>query len=278
MAEQITTGQVMGLGNGSLTVLIDGAPVPGVLYSPDVYIPQVGDVVLLARVGGMSQKIYVLQSLTPGRGAVPVIQLQGTAPSGAAQVSSWYQTGNVGGIATNPPVMVGVYTTAPAATTALVVNPIGSRTYDPVNLWRSDDAKPRQGSWGSGRNSGLWFYGANAFAGLSGKTVQAVTMTVKRDTQGGTSYGPMQLRLWLHNHVNQPVGAPVLTDGPLDAAGADPALGSIVSFSLPVSWGQALQGGTAAGVAISDDSTNTYVIVDGPDLYSTSGQLSISYV
>lgn len=74
------------------------------------------------------------------------------------------------------------------------------------NNWKKDGTC-RQGDYGYGDCSGLWFFGT-AFSELKGKTISKVQITIKRQT-GGTS-APVEHKLWMHGHTGRPSGAPTL--------------------------------------------------------------------
>jgi hypothetical protein len=268
----VKTASVIGVvSTGFVNVTCAGAAIPNVPY-PSWYAPQSGDVVILDYVG---QQPIILTCLTPGRTVANLVNVVNSAPGGGwDQISTVYSQS---GVSTNPQLTL-VRTTTPTSPNVVTATPIGSRTWSPDwPSWRSDTDKVRQGSYGSGENYGLWFYGSSAFSGLSGHTVTGVTMSVVRDTNSGTSWGPMQLHM--HGYTTQPgSGPPTIALGPNDAAGANPSLGQTVTFALPVSWGQALQAGTYAGVGIaSPDSVDSLVLV-GASGSPLSGQLKITYV
>ena len=75
------------------------------------------------------------------------------------------------------------------------------------NNWKKDGTV-RQGDYGYGDCTGLWFFGT-AFSELKGKTISKVQITIKRQT-GGTN-APVEHKLWMHGHTGRPSGAPTLT-------------------------------------------------------------------
>lgn len=258
------------LSAGYVNVDTSGTTIPNVRY-PSWYAPQTGDLVVIEIADGLP---FVVTCLTQGRSLTGSVSVVNSAPgAGWDQISTVYsQTG----VNTNPALTL-VRTTAPSSPTTLVANPVGSRTWSPDwPTWRTDTDNVRQGDYGSGENYGLYFYGSGAFSSLTGHTVTGITMTVTRASSGGTSYGAMQLDLYLHGYATQPgSGPPTVTSGPLQSSGAAPSLGATVTFSLPLSWGQALQAGTSAGVGIASPNASDYVILNGAS--SGSGQLSITY-
>ena len=77
------------------------------------------------------------------------------------------------------------------------------------NNWKKDNTC-RQGDYGYGDCTGVWFFGT-AFADVKDKTITKVQITIKRQT-GGTS-ASVEHKLWMHGHTGRPSGAPTLTSG-----------------------------------------------------------------
>lgn len=267
------TATVIAVVGAKVNVLMGGNPVPGLSY-PSWYAPQPGDVVV---VDWLAEQPYVDTCFTPGRVAVvsPVEVLNAAPGAGWDQISAVYAAT---GINANPALAL-VRTTPVTGPSTLTVPAKTSRSWDPSNNWRTDDSKVRQGSFGSGENYGLWFYGASAFAALSGHTVTGITMEVTRDSSSGATWGPMQLHCALHDYTVQPSGSGAPTVGATyPPSGADPSLSATVKFALPLTFAQALQAGTQAGIAIASADPDDYVICLGPTRDDpTSGQLVITY-
>ena len=77
------------------------------------------------------------------------------------------------------------------------------------NNWKKDGTV-RQGDYGYGDCTGVWFFGT-AFSELKGCTISKVQITITRQ-QGGSSV-PVEHKLWMHGHTGRPSGAPTLTSG-----------------------------------------------------------------
>lgn len=223
---------------------------------PQWYVPQLGDTVVLTF---YNQGQCYVSMVLDDRAALylqtiptfPTITVQDTAPGGMSTISATYTQS---GVTTNPNITFVRSTPVapPTAPTVTSVYPATSNTYDSYySGWRTDDNRPRQGS-GPGASfgaSGLWFYGSGAFGFLSGHTITSLTMTVERFTSGGAFAG-VQLHPLLHSYATQPGGAPAFIGSDPVPAGASPSVGQGVTFSLPLSFATALQGGSAAGVGI----------------------------
>ena len=75
------------------------------------------------------------------------------------------------------------------------------------NNWKKDGTA-RQGDYGYGDCTGLWFFGT-AFAELKGKTINKVQITITRQRGGNSS--PVGLVVRTHNYSARPSGAPKLS-------------------------------------------------------------------
>ena len=75
------------------------------------------------------------------------------------------------------------------------------------NSWKKDNTA-RQGDYGYGDCSGLWFFG-DQFSDLKGKTINKVTIKITR--QSGGSYSGVGLVVRTHNYSARPNGAPTLS-------------------------------------------------------------------
>ena len=75
------------------------------------------------------------------------------------------------------------------------------------NNWKKDGTC-RQGDYGYGDCSGLWFFGT-AFSELKGKTINKVEITITR--QSGGNYAAVGLVVRTHNYSSRPSGAPTLS-------------------------------------------------------------------
>lgn len=97
-------------------------------------------------------------------------------------------------------------TTATATYTSNYGDTYRSTVY---NNWKKDNTC-RQGDWGYGDCTGVWFFGTQ-FADLKGKTITKVTIKISR--QSGGSSASVEHKLWMHNHATRPSGSPTLTSG-----------------------------------------------------------------
>ena len=75
------------------------------------------------------------------------------------------------------------------------------------NSWKKDNTV-RQGDYGYGDSSGLWFFG-DQFSDLKGKTINKVTIKITR--QSGGSHSAVGLVVRTHNYSARPSGAPTLS-------------------------------------------------------------------
>ena len=102
-------------------------------------------------------------------------------------------------------------TTAPSTSTTktMTIKSTYGDTYRSTvyNNWKKDGTA-RQGDYGYGDCSGLWFFGT-AFSELKGKTISKVELTITR--QSGGSYAAVGLVVRTHNYSARPSGAPKLS-------------------------------------------------------------------
>ena len=77
------------------------------------------------------------------------------------------------------------------------------------NSWKKDGTA-RQGDYGYGDCNGCWFFG-NQFNNLKGKTIESVSITIKRQAGG---YGDSRTAvIKMHGHTSRPSGAPKYISG-----------------------------------------------------------------
>lgn len=238
--------------------------------------PVAGDNAVIVEVGTGSWICLGWAQATPPPSPSPVqITVQDVSPSSTdfSQISTVWARKYVLG----QPELVLVRTAAPPAPSGGTIVQPATKTssYGTAFRWRTEDMRVYQGDYGFGAHSGLWFYPSLA-AALSGKTITRVRMDLYRADNGGSA-GPVQQHFYLHNHASQPAGAPTLASGPVDAAGAALGYGASAQVDLPVSFGNALKTGSAAGIAISAADRDSYSYLLGLDEQPLSGQLTIDY-
>lgn len=97
-------------------------------------------------------------------------------------------------------------------TKTLTVKSISGDTYrsSVYNSWKKDNTV-RQGEWQNyGDCNGCWFFGADAFEDVQGKTITKVTIKITRQTGNGSS-GAVGLVVRTHNYGSRPSGTPTLS-------------------------------------------------------------------
>ena len=77
------------------------------------------------------------------------------------------------------------------------------------NNWKKD-GKVRQGDYGYGDCNGCWFF-ANQFNELKGKTIESVSITIKRQAGGYSDSRSAVIKM--HTHTSRPSGAPKYISG-----------------------------------------------------------------
>jgi hypothetical protein len=141
-----------------------------------------------------------------------------------------------------------------------------SKVATDADTYRSGSRQVRgygeQGDYsGLGMQTGVWVFGASAWAPLSGKTVDGCSVDVRRRSTGhGFTYGPVNIVFRLHNAgASLPTGTPALADPYVPGS---LGLGEAKHFVLPVDWGARLRDGTASGIAIHTDNARENLEAD----------------
>jgi hypothetical protein len=160
----------------------------------------------------------------------------------------------------------------PATVTGrLVVQPVDTGSHRGVLGWRTD-TQIRQGVYGGfGNHTGSAFYGSKPTS-LTGATVTAAQLAVRRSTGGAA--GAVGTTLRLVTEATRPSGAPTLTSS---TAGPSLRPGQQSTFTVPVSWAQELVNGTAGGLAIHDADGDPYVELDGRAVWPSAFTLTIDW-
>lgn len=212
-------------------------------------------------VHGFARTVQCARDLAPAAGDVVLIVQQGAQWVAVARLFTAAPAAVVGNAAVPDPDPAVI-----AGTTVFAPSDMGTHR---AAGWRAD-ASVRQGQQGTaGLNTGAVFYGG-APAALSGATVTAATLAVRR--QGGAGTGST---LWQVTETDRPSGAPTL-----GASTAGPALSEIgqeEEFALPASWGQAIVDGTAGGLAFYDADGSPYVAFDGRDTWPPAFTLTLEW-
>lgn len=120
----------------------------------------------------------------------------------------WYDSSKVTFASGNQTTESGSAPTVSTTKTMTIKSSYGDTYRSSVyNNWKKDGTV-RQGDYGYGDCSGLWFFGS-AFSELKGKTISKVQITIKRQTGG--SYSAVGLVVRTHNYSSRPSGAPTLS-------------------------------------------------------------------
>lgn len=268
-------------GQSAVNVNRGGGPdgIPGVINALPGYFPQAGDKVVIEEI---TAGVWVVTGcLTPNRGPViprvPKFTIANDGPPGWTQIAGTFAdpatTENPDMVFTPTTVIIPDPPSVPTTVSFLAYAADSYRT----DLSRWDGVgKLYQGTYGGyGAWSGIWLYPAMT-AALSGHTITGCRIRLHRAAPAGSA-GPVQTHLYLHNHATLPVGAPTfisLPHNPQDAALTWEASADVV---LPLSWAEAIQAGTAAGVGISGADQDTYSTLYGPTQDAASGQLFVDY-
>lgn len=128
------------------------------------------------------------------------------------------------------------------------------------NSWKKDNTA-RQGDYGYGDCTGLWFFGSQFTDELKGKTIKKLTVKVNRKSGGTSSAVTHTLRM--HNYSTRPTGAPSFVSGwtkTFDAAVGDTVKISITDSALL----DAISDGSVKGLGIrSTYDSSHYSVLSG---------------
>lgn len=217
----------------------------------------VGNLLLLSRLGST---YYVITVLPPA----PTVTPATPAPTDSAPPTD---TGD------KPP------PSKPTSTSGtLTCVPTATATYRDGS-WRSDGDPTNsfdlyQGRYAGssfGRSTGCAFYGSKPHT-LSGATCTRATLKLKRLSAGDFADRAVTLRLV--SQSSRPGGAPSLNES---TSGPKLGVGDTTTFTLPLSWGQALIDGSRGGIAISIASNDPYIHLAGKSSWSAAMTLSLSW-
>lgn len=153
----------------------------------------------------------------------------------------------------------------------------GSATYGmQYGTWSSGEVT--QGSYGGSQNhKGLWRYPAAVQSTLSGKTINAAYITIRRASYGGSS-GQETIYLCSFNTstLTGDPGAPI--SGP--TAIGSLAWGQTKTFKIPsgiINDLKTASGGSTRCLGVFIASGNPYAILTGVNNFSGSGRLKVTY-
>lgn len=218
-----------------------------------------------ATVNGTTVTVQVARDLSVASGDVLAVQRFGSQWVAFARLYSAAPATPSNDTAPNP---------KPATVSGtLVVSPVETASWRDPGGWRTDTTDVLQGSFGGyGNHTGAAFYG-NLPLSLTGATVTAATMQVKRNVGGTTTAQATTMRLVTES--TRPVGVPTLTS---TTAGPSLAVTQTNSaFVVPTSWAQAMVNGTAGGLAFYDAAGSPYVRFAGRGSWSPAFAMTISW-
>jgi len=156
-------------------------------------------------------------------------------------------------------------------------NAIGASTYGMAyGTWSAGTVT--QGSYGGSQNhKGMWQYPGGVQSTLSGKTINAAYITVKRANYGGTS-GLQPVYLFSANVNNLTGGEPGITSGPTLLGSL--AWGQTKTFKIPQAIANDLKtavGGATRLLGLFQSDGDPYVICSGTGEFAGSGRLKVTY-
>jgi hypothetical protein len=141
--------------------------------------------------------------------------------------------------------------------------------------WRTDRSEPIQGDYGGyGLNTGCWFYGTKIHDALQGAEVIGLRIYLSRVSGG--DFAKRQGAFYVHNHTDQPAGAPSLqSDTGYTVGGLATNTSGWVDY--PTWVGQRLSDGTARGIACYISSSTPYIVYASLASSRSSGALQFTY-
>jgi hypothetical protein len=221
---------------------------------------------ILVSINGVQVQVQCARDLVPGVGDVLTLARFG---------GLWVATGRVFAAATTVDPWEG--TTGPdptpdTVTGSLVVAAVETRSYRSIG-WRTDTTQTIQGEYaGNGNHTGCAFYGS-APRSLAGATVQSASVAVRRG--GGGAFAASGTTLWLVTQATRPGGAPTRT-----SSTSGPALridATDLAFTVPTAWAQSMVDGTAGGLAIYNAAATPYVRLEGLREWGPAWTLTINW-
>lgn len=163
---------------------------------------------------------------------------------------------------------VGNNTNTTTSTETIVIKASYADTYRSTvyNSWKKDNTA-RQGDYGYGDCTGLWFFGSQFETQLKGKTIKKITVKVTRKSGGVSSSVAHTLRM--HNYSSRPSGAPSFVSGWTKTFNA--AVGDTVSISITDSaLLDAISNGNVKGFGVRSTYDSSHYSVLSADMTVTA--------
>lgn len=134
--------------------------------------------------------------------------------------------------------------------------------------WRTDNDYVYQGEFvyngvSYGVHKGFWFFPADMFTTIQGKTIKRIQFNCTRLAEGGSA-GPVNIYFYYHTYQDENTARNVSNPsvyGPVQIFQF--AWGDDKWIDLPSEWFSAFSNGTAKGVAIYVNNSSEYAIFDG---------------
>jgi len=188
-----------------------------------------------------------------------------------------YVTGQVGVVATAPPVSTPGVIAPPAGPAPSGQTPYpatDSATWVPGlgvwDAWARQGGRVYQGTSGGYTTYGAWFY-AGSPAQLAGRTITRIQFRIgARLNEVGAYNSPAVFHFYAHSSANRPGGDVTRVTGPFDVV-VQPGQGP-ATIDLPLTFATALQGG--GGISIAGD---PYAGMEGRYSQPDSGTLTMDW-
>jgi hypothetical protein len=180
-----------------------------------------------------------------------VLVASGTVPDGSTATSlgttgiiSGSYSSNTG--SATPP--------APPSTTA-TISSVSADNWSTSGYWDGTNLA-KQGNYGYGTRTGLWFFGTGISSVLNGKTIQSMKLYVERYSGGGAS-GARTVRIRWHSYASKPSGAPSPLTLSNEYVDISLAWGKSGWVTIPSNFYSYFQSGSAKGFGIYYDTGST---------------------
>ncbi len=170
----------------------------------------------------------------------------------------------------------------PTGANPLVVSVAGTSSWRSADGWSgaylptTDTVAQGAYSTAYGYYYGCYFYGANAFVSLAGRTCTRIRIRLNRQGSGGSAGGTQQV-IAPHVHPSQPADSPLFATTGVNVGAL--GWGSAGVFDLPVSWGQSIIDGTYSGFGhfLLAAGNGNYSLAVGKGGNGATGQITLDW-
>jgi hypothetical protein len=151
--------------------------------------------------------------------------------------------------------------TPTAAPTTKTWTSTSANDYSNSGYWDNSN-QAKQGNYGYGRRTGLFFFSSDLSSSLSGKNITNMQVYLYRPSTGGSS-GDVTINIHTHNYSSTPSGAPTVDTA--NTVTLSLPWGGSGWVTLPSSMYSQFSNGTAKGIGlyVASDSSSNYAVFNG---------------